>query len=97
MAEHHHSTLGRLHDAAKNLKDRSFSGAIRSNQTESDSIRKRKLTIREKIHRRPVSFGQAVPSTRISPSAGMPGLAAPVGLLISNLTPTTCLTRSSRK
>src|SRR5262249_5670606 len=41
-------------------------------------------------------FGH-VPDTRISPSAGMPGLANPVPSFSWSLTPTTCFTRSSRK
>ena len=41
--------------------------------------------------------GQVLPSTRISPSAGMPGLANPMPLFSCSFTPTTCFTRSSRK
>ena len=41
--------------------------------------------------------GQVSPCTRISPSAGMPGLANPNAPLSWSFTPTTCFTRSSRK
>ena len=41
--------------------------------------------------------GHAVPLVRISPSAGMPGLAKPIPCVNCTLTPTTCFTRSSRK
>ena len=43
------------------------------------------------------SGGQVSPVTRISPSAGMPGLAYPKPVFKLSLTPTTCFTRSSRK
>src|SRR5262249_57770041 len=39
--------------------------------------------------------GQESPSTRTSPSAGIPGLANPMASLSCSLTPTTCFTRSS--
>src|SRR5262249_43816269 len=48
-------------------------------------------------HRRPRRAGHSLPSTRISPSAGIPGLAKPVAPFSCSFTPTTCLTRSSRK
>src|SRR5437588_334464 len=42
-------------------------------------------------HRRACCVGQSPPSTRISPSAGMPGFAKPTALLSRSFTPTTCL------
>src|SRR5437667_10295055 len=50
-----------------------------------------------RTHRRACRVGQSPPSTRISPSAGIPGLAKPTALLSRSFTPTTCFTRSSRK
>src|SRR4029079_6116561 len=41
--------------------------------------------------------GHTLPSTRISPSAGIPGLAKPTAPRSPSFTPTTCFTRSSRK
>jgi hypothetical protein len=48
-------------------------------------------------HRRACRVGQLLPSTRISPSAGIPGLANPTAPRSCSFTPTTCFTRSSRK
>ena len=44
-----------------------------------------------------LTFGHVLPSTRTSPSTGIPGLANPKPDFNCSLTPTTCLTRSSRK
>ena len=44
-----------------------------------------------------LTFGHVLPSTRTSPSTGIPGLANPKPDFNCSLMPTTCLTRSSRK
>src|SRR5262249_4403721 len=55
------------------------------------------LDRRSRLAHRRACRGHSSPSTRISPSAGMPGLAKPTAPRSRSLTPTTCFTRSSRK
>src|SRR5207248_8638394 len=53
--------------------------------------------VRRRSHFLRLASGHVSPCVRISPSAGMPGLANPMPPFNWSLTPTTCFTRSSRK
>src|SRR5204862_4335082 len=102
-----------LHHAPEDLERRRLTGAVGPDEAEDLSgvdvevdpahglqrpvaLRQRTGADRE-AHRRAWRAGHVAPSTRISPSAGMPGLANPSPLRSRSLTPTTCFTRSSRK
>src|SRR5262249_46637886 len=104
-------SAGRPHDAGQDLEDRALPRAVGADEAEDLALLDLEADAADRLQRavalpevddpdgghRVGRAGHWLPSTRISPSAGIPGLANPTAPRSWSFTPTTSLTRSSRK